>query len=52
MIGYEAQTSARSDTIEMNETKTNILITCVADSEEVLEEIKRLTEQRDECKLV
>ena len=45
--GYEAQTSARKDAIEMNEGKTGLPITWVAEDEVVLEEIKRLTGQRN-----
>jgi hypothetical protein len=46
-MGYEIQTSARKDAIEMNEAKTGLPITWVAEDESVLEEIKRLTSQRD-----
>ena len=50
--GYEAQTSARKDAIEMNKAKNSMPITWVAEDEEVLEEIKRLTGQRDRYTLV
>lgn len=50
--GYEAQTSARKDAIEMNKAKNSMPITWVAEDERVLEEIKRLTGQKDEYMLV
>ncbi len=46
-MGYEVQTSARSDAIEMNKAKSSLPITWVANTEEVLEKIKALTYGRD-----
>ena len=46
-MGYEIQTSARKEAIEMNEAKTGLPITWVAEDEAILEEIKQLTGQRD-----
>ena len=46
-MGYEIQTSARKEAIEMNEAKTGLPITWITEGEAVLEEIKRLTAQRD-----
>ena len=46
-MGYEIQTSARKEAIEMNEAKTSLPITWITEGEAVLEEIKRLTAQRD-----
>ena len=51
-MGYEVQTSARKEAIAMNEAKTGIPITWVAEDEAVLEEIKQLTGQKDEYMLV
>ncbi|MEM0143384.1 MAG: hypothetical protein QXL94_05480 [Candidatus Parvarchaeum sp.] len=44
-MGYEAQTSARADAVRMNEEKKKIEmpITLGAESKEVLDEIKNLT---------
>ena len=46
-MSYEIQTSARKEAIEMNEAKTGLPITRVTEDKAVLEEIKRLTAQRD-----
>lgn len=46
-MGYKIQTSARKEAIEMNEAKTGLPITWITEDEAVLEEIKRLTAQRD-----
>ena len=43
VMTYEIQTSARKEAIEMNEAKTGLTITWVAEDEEVLKNIKRLT---------
>ena len=51
-MGYEIQTSARKEAIEMNEAKTGIPITWVAGDEEVLEGIKRLTNGKDRYMIV
>ncbi len=51
-MGYEIQTSARKEAIEMNESKTGLPITWVAENEEVIKNIKELTGQRDEYMLV
>ena len=51
-MGYEIQTSARKDAIEMNDAKTGLPITWVAEDATVLEEIKRLTGQRNEYMLL
>ncbi|MGC8622198.1 MAG: hypothetical protein ACP5U0_09815 [Caldisphaera sp.] len=39
-MGYEVQTSARSDAIEMNKAKSSLPITLVADNEEAIKIIK------------
>ena len=51
-MGYEIQTSARKEAIEMNEAKTGLPITWVAGDEEVLEGIKRLTNGKDRYMIV
>ena len=51
-MGYEIQTSARKEAIEMNEAKTGLPITWVARDEEVLENIKRLTNQMGKYLLI
>ena len=52
MMGYEVQTSARSDAIEMNEAKTGMPITWVASNQVVLDSIKQLTNSKDRHWLV
>ena len=51
-MSYEIQTSARKEAIEMNEAKTGLPITWVAEDKEVLENIKRLTNQTGKYLLI
>ena len=51
-MGYEIQTSARKEAIEMNEAKTGLPITWVTGDGEVLEDIKRLTNGKDRYMIV
>ena len=51
-IGYEIQTSARKEAIEMNESKTGMPITWVADNEQILKAIKQVTNENDSYILI
>ena len=51
-MGYEIQTSAKKEAIEMNEAKTGLPITWVTGDGEVLEDIKRLTNGKDRYMIV
>ena len=51
-IGYEIQTSARKEAIEMNEAKTGLPITWVSSDQAVLESIEQLTNSNDRYRLI
>ncbi len=51
-MGYEIQTSARKEAIEMNESKTGMPITWVADNEQILKAIKQVTNENDSYILI
>ena len=46
-MGYEIQTSAKKEAIEMNEAKTGLPITWIADNEQILKAIKQVTNGND-----
>ena len=46
-MSYEIQTSARKEVIEMNEAKTGLPITWVADNKRILKAIKQVTNEND-----
>ena len=51
-MGYEIQTSVRKEAIEMNEAKTDLPITWVAEDKEVLEGIRRLTNENGQYMII
>ena len=51
-MGYKIQTSVRKEAIEMNEAKTDLPITWVAEDKEVLEGIRRLTNENGQYMII